>query len=235
MSTHTYQPKLARGRTPVRNRQRWLGPWLRSSPALHPGDRESPGYGRLSLSSEPPHTGQEGRRWPSARTRVVWTTSARSTFAGGRGDQRRAARSSGPDGGSLLSCQDWSCSAGVDVGGGARGRGYGSQRGWVAGPGELRRRRRRGHAVAVQVVAAVPPPESPQGIAVPADGVGDGAGEAGGVEAQPVGHAQHLPADLVGGKGRDQSGGVAGGAELPFDPAQPVGPAGQPLVDDKVG
>jgi hypothetical protein len=39
----------------------------------------------------------------------------------------------------------------------------------VAGPGELRRRRRRGHAVAVQVVAAVPPPESPRGIAVPAD------------------------------------------------------------------
>src|SRR5664279_2872956 len=41
---------------------------------FHPGHRESPGYGRLSLSSEPSHTGQEGRRWPSApRTRVVWT------------------------------------------------------------------------------------------------------------------------------------------------------------------
>src|SRR5450759_2603339 len=45
----------------------------------------------------------------------------------------------------------------------------------VAGPGELRRRRRRGHAVAVQVVAAVPPPESPRGIAVPADRVDAGA------------------------------------------------------------
>jgi hypothetical protein len=100
-------------------------------------------------------------------------------------------------------------------------------------PGELRRRC-RGHAVAVQVVAAVAPLESSQGIAVSADRVGDGAGEVGGVEAEPVGDAQHLPVDLVGGKGRDLPGGVAGGAELPFDPVQPVGPAGQPLVDDEV-
>jgi len=55
------------------------------------------------------------------------------------------------------------------------------------------------------------------------------------VEAEPVGDAQHLPADLVRGEGGDESGGVAGGAEPPFDPAQPVGPAGQALVDDKVG
>src|SRR5450759_1588769 len=126
-------------------------------------------------------------------------------------------------------------SAGVGAGGGAWSGCHGPQRSGVADPGEPRRRRRRGHAVAVQVGAAVAPPESPQGIAVPTDRVGDGAGESGGVEAEPVGDAQHLPADLVGGKGGDQPAGVAGGAELPLDPAQPVGPAGQPLVDDEVG
>jgi hypothetical protein len=138
--------------------------------------------------------------------------------------------SPGSGGGSLLSCQGWSCSAGVGAGGGAWSGCHGPQRSGVAGPGEPHRCRRRGHAVAVQAVAAVAPPESPQGITVPADRVGDGAGEAGVIEAEPVGDAQHLPADLVGGKGRDQPGGVAGGAELPLDPVQPVGPAGQPLV-----
>src|SRR5664279_297899 len=91
MSTHTYQPKVSQGRTPVRKpaavARAVATVVLRP---FHPGHRESPGYGRLSLSSEPPHTGQEGRKWPSARTRVVWTASARSTFVGGRGDQRPA-------------------------------------------------------------------------------------------------------------------------------------------------
>src|SRR5664279_3284591 len=141
--------------------------------------------------------------------------------------------SPGPDSSSLR-CHGSAGSAGLGAGGGAWSGCHGPQWSGVAGPGELRRRRRRGHAVAVQVGAAVPPPESPQGIAVPTDRVGNGAGEVGGVETEPVGDAQHLPADLVRGEGGDQSGGVAGGAELPFDPVQPVGPGGQPLVYDEV-
>src|SRR5450759_4128901 len=69
-------------------------------------------------------------------------------------------------------------SAGVGTGGEAGYGGDGRQRSGVADPGEPRRGRRRGHAVAVRVGAAVPSPESPQGITVPADRVGDGAGEA---------------------------------------------------------
>jgi hypothetical protein len=125
-------------------------------------------------------------------------------------------------------------SAGLGAGGGAWSGCHGPQRSGVPGPGEPHRCRRRGHAVAVQVVAAVPPPESPQGIAVPADRVGNGAGEVGGVEVESVGRAQHLPADLVRGEGGDQSGGVADGTDPPLGPSQPVGPAGQPVVDDEV-
>src|SRR5664280_2867598 len=106
----------------------------------------------------------------------------------------------------------------------------------IAGPGELHRRpRRRAFPPAVEVAAKVAAADSPHRITVPAHRVGDGAGDLGVVQADALGHPQHLPPDLPRRQGGDDGGGVAGGTYPAFGPVQPVGPAGQPVVDDEIG
>ncbi len=67
------------------------------------------------------------------------------------------------------------------------------------------------------------------------EGVEDGGGDGGGVEAEPVGEAGHLRADVFGWEGGEKVGGVAGGADASFGPVEPAGPGGEPFVDDQLG
>src|SRR5450759_3524306 len=124
----------------------------------------------------------------------------------------------------------------VNIGGGGLPGLYEQQRRGITGAGELRGRCwYRSRRAAVEVAAEVTTAESPQGIAVPADRVGHGEGDVGMIQAEPVGHPQDLPADLIRRQGGDESGGVPGGANSTLRPVQPVGPAGNPVVDDEIG
>jgi hypothetical protein len=106
----------------------------------------------------------------------------------------------------------------------------------IAGPRQLHHGRRRmaTRAPLDEIAAQVAAADSPHRITVPAHRVGDGAGDLGVVQVDPFGHPRNLPADLVGRQGGDDGGGVPGGADPAFGPVQPVGPAGQPVVDDEV-
>ncbi len=86
----------------------------------------------------------------------------------------------------------------------------------------------------VEVGAALPRRWSPRGIRVPADGVEDGAGDLCVLELEMVGDSQDLGADMLGREGGNELGGVLRGTDLPFGPAEAVGPAVEALVDEQV-